>query len=121
MAEMVSLIPALPRYRGPSHAVEVLERVAQRETLRLGLPWTDMTNAERNRELAWAATAMDEALRCLWNDPLIAELRTIPAGGVRTFMELDCVECWLNNRLADYATRVEAIRHFRKAIGGRER
>ncbi|WP_431860249.1 hypothetical protein [Azospirillum sp.] len=113
--------PALPPYRGPSHGVEVLERVAQRETLRLGLPWTDMPLALRNRFMDSAARVLDETLRCLWREPMTAELGTVPADAVRSLRDLGRVEAWTDNRYGDCLQRAQRLRHYRDFIEGRER
>lgn len=111
---------ALP-YSGPSHSVDVLERIAQRETLRLGLPWTDLPHRQQNEFMNWAARLLDETLRHPWREPLTAEIGLVPGGTVRTLPELDRVEHWLGNRYLDCLERARYLGSFRDAFEGRDR
>lgn len=111
---------ALP-YRGPSHSIEVLERLAQRETLRLGLPWTDLTLRQKNGLLDWATRLLDETLRHLWREPLTGEIGLIPGGAVRTLPELGGVEGWLRNRHLACLESARYLGNFRDALEGRDR
>jgi len=108
-------------YRDPSHSIDVLERLAQRETLRLGLPWTDLPLRERYEYLVWASWVLDGTLRHLWREPLTAELGMIPSGGIRTLPELGRVEAWLGNRHVDCLERARTLGGFRAGLEGRDR
>lgn len=111
---------ALP-YRGPSHSIAVLERIAQRETLLMGVPWTDLPISRRNMLLNWAANILDEVLQHFRAEPVRAGLRICHSNGVQSFGDLDLIESWVRGHYYDCLDQLERARSYRNSLAGRDR
>ncbi|WP_146255453.1 hypothetical protein [Azospirillum sp. TSA6c] len=83
-------IPALP-YCGPSHSVDVLERVVKRELLHRGVAWSDLSDADRNARLDDARELLPSAMRAVKTDPIVDGPSLFPSGAIQTFAELDAL------------------------------
>jgi hypothetical protein len=119
---MATTIPALP-YRGPSHDLGALERLALRETCRRGLAWADLTERERNEWIDWAGSTVTFACRVLDDDPgwtrfLPAKLD--PDAGLSSW-EVDDLKERIASRHQELVTRLPLMRDLRRAFEGQDR
>lgn len=118
MAEPMLALP----YHGPAHHLDVLERLAQRETCRLGLKWPDMSNGERNGWLIWAGAVITAACDLLARDHLTMRLGMVPRRGVGlTMKDFDRMEGWIAARSSDLFIYADRLSGFRDVFEGRNR
>ncbi|NUB11805.1 hypothetical protein GAY28_03210 [Azospirillum brasilense] len=85
---------ALP-YCGPSHHLDVLERLVTRQTCLMGWSWPDLPNDQRNALLEEANHLLTHAFRELNRDLLVAELKMFGFDSVASIPELNSVEHWI--------------------------
>lgn len=113
----------LPPWRGPAFHIDSLERVAQRETCRLGIFWADLSLREKNEwMLYWAQTRLLEAVNALNNDRGFSELLTkdvVQAAIIDDAFGADALLHWLNLRHRDLECVFLRIGRIRDALEGR--
>ncbi|WP_454021244.1 hypothetical protein [Azospirillum sp. Marseille-Q6669] len=110
---------ALPYY-GPSHHLDVLERLVTRQTCRLGWPWPDLPNDHRNALLEEANHRLTGALRELNRDLLVAELKMFGFDSVTSISELNSVEYWIGALLEAAREQAFKLSGYQRDFEGRE-
>ena len=100
-------------YRGTSHPLDVIHRVATRNACTDGLRWPELTERQRNMLLTFANNEISRAVlfaRHVWPDE--------PVPVIKSWAELDCLVGLVahKRRKAMYAAR-EAYSHHRALTG----
>jgi len=109
---------ALP-YCGPSHHLDVLERLVTRQTCRLGWSWPDLPNDQRNALLEEANHLLTHALRELNRDLLVAELKIFGFDSIASIPELNSVEHWISTLLEMARQQAFKLSSYQRDIEGR--